>query len=429
MVASGAKSWDDPSFFPIGQDYSFNNGTSVSTFKDLGLNFSHRVTGPVDLSVMHSNGIWVWEAGDTTTNLGNETCAYHVEEPSTWADITSAVAAFDAYPNGGIAGRFFQVSNTWNALFYGTLSGAPGTGDYNYVMGSTISTTTAGNVHMDIAGDDLYWFAGSGVSGIQQQGYATENLATAYGPNATADQMARGTNYGDMVDIMRTWQVSPYVSSPIIAPYIETEDGLVGTGSREIKPAELNWAVWSTIIHGARGILYFSATSNFGTGATFGFSNSVLSGETISMYTQGKNTNTLIADLASIINSPFALGYATVSPSAYNFPVAINNATTSGWSVNGIDIMVKYYTGSSFTNAAGTFNPGFYIFATYRGSQAASNVSATFTLTGGYTGTIHAINADGGSSSYGTGYTLTASGGTFTDTFTKGSSVRIYQVG
>lgn len=430
MTGAGALGWDDPAFFPIGQDYSFNNGTSYTTFKDLGLNFTHRVTAPVDLSVPHSNGIWVWEAGDTTTSLGNETCAYHVEEPSAWTDITTAVATFDAYPNGGIAGRFFQISHTWTALFFGTLSGAPGDGTYRYVMGSPISTTTAGNVHMDIAGDDLYWFAGSAASGPQQQGYAVENLATAFGPNATADQMARGTNYGDMIDIMRTWQTSPYSSSPIIAPYIETEDGLLtDTGVREIKPGELNWAAWATIIHGARGLLYFSATSNFGTGATFGFSQSVLPGESISVYTQGKNTNTLVTNLARILNSPFALGYVTVSPAAYNFPVAVNNDTTSGWSVTGIDVMAKYYSGGSFTNAAGTFDAGFYIFATYRGSQTATSISATFTLAGGYSGTVHAINADGGAASYGTGYTLTATGGTFTDTFAKGSSVRIYRIG
>lgn len=426
-------SWDDPRFFPIGQDYCFYPSHDPAVFFDLGLNFTHRVTADTDLSVLRAAGVWVLAASDTSTGMGAETFGFHIEEPDTWngagdpLSIAAQTAAVTAFP-GGLPGRLLHCSFTWNQLFFGTISGAPGDSSMHFVMGSAIPGITPAR-NLNVASDDLYWFAGSAASGAQQQGYAVENLAQAFGPNATVGQMARGTNYGDMVDIMRTWQVSPSSSSPVIAPYIETEDGLVGAGSREILPAELNWAAWATIIHGARGILYFSTTSNFGSGNTFGFSQTPLSGQSISMYTQGKNTNTLVTRLARIINSPFALNYVTVSPAAYNFPVAVNNATTSGWSVNGIDVMAKYYTGGAFSGPAGSFTNGFYIFATVRNTQATANVPATFTLADGYTGTIHAINADGGSGSYGTRYSLNAANGVFSDTFTAGSSVRIYQVG
>lgn len=421
--------WDSPAFFPIGQDYCFYPDNSAATFFDLGLNFTHRTTSNASLPGLRADGIWVLNAGDTDTGQGYETFGYHVEEPDTWSDIQSDIGIFDGFPDGGLAGRLLQCSFTWNQLFYGTISGAPGNSSMPYVMGSPTSTTTAGEVHLNIPGDDLYWFAASNTENGQYEG---GNVMQNNGV-ATAAQMARGTNYGDTVDMMRQWMsgaggITGYPAP--CCPYIETEDGLVG-GGQEILPAELNWAVWATIIHGARWILYFSTTSNYGSESTFGFSQTPLAGQSISMFTQGQNTNGLVANLAPVIHAPFALGYATVSPTAYVFPVPLACPALSifdGWTTTGIDIMAKYYTGGSYTNGAGTFSNGFYIFATYRGDESATNISATFTTASGYSGIVYAINADGGSSSYATSYTLSAAAGVFTDTFAKGSSVRIYHI-
>lgn len=426
---AGKLSWDDPAFFPIGNDFCFYPSHSTATFFDLGLNFTHRVTSDADLSVLRSAGVWVLAAADTFTGLGEETVGWHVEEPTSWNDagdslsVTTQASAFSAR----LAGRFLHVSCTWNQLYFENLNDSPGTRSMPSVFGSAIGSTGR---HLNIPADDLYYFAGSATANGQYQG---GHVQMDNGGTATVAQMARGTNYGDMVDIMRhDWlAVSPASAAPIIAPYIETEDGLLtDSGTREILPAELNWAAWATIIHGARGLLYFGTTSNFGTGGTFGFSPAPLPGQSISVYAQGKNTNTLVTNLAQIINSPFALGYVTVSPAAYNFPVPlVMDGARHGWATTGIDVMAKYYTGGAFTNAAGTFGNGFYVFACYRGAETDTNIPATFTVAGGYSGPVHAVNADGGGAAYGTAYTLTATGGQFTDTFTSGSSVRIYRIG
>ena len=83
----------------------------------------------------------------------------------------------------------------------------------------------------------------------------------------TPDQSERGSNYGDMIDILRGYQAG---SNP--APiYAIIEDGQPFTGSTNgstyITPAELNWATWSSLIHGARGVIYFDHSfSGPGTG-------------------------------------------------------------------------------------------------------------------------------------------------------------------
>jgi hypothetical protein len=403
--------WDSASFFPILDDYAFYPGNSTSTFKSLGLTSSVRVTGGTNMSTLRSAGVTAIPANDSATNFGSESVGGHIEEPGSWSNITSQASSLNSL--FGLSGRFLQGSFTWNQLYYQNVSGSACGGSGTMTMQEIFSCTSGmpNGQHLNIATDDLYWFAGSGCSGIQYMGGNVERN----GGTATADQMARGSNYGDMVDIMRGWLAAPAQDAPI-APYIETEDGLLtcpspDTGSiREITPSELSWAVWSTIVHGARMLIYFGTTSNFGSGSTFGFSQNVLPGQSISMYTQGSDTNKLVEDLAPIINSPFALNYASVTPAGYTFPTE-----DLGWkSTPGIDVMTKYYTGGSFTNSSGTFGNGFYIIATPRASESASNIAATFTIPGSYSGPVNVIDASTGAPATST---LTVSSHKITDTF------------
>lgn len=395
--------WDSPSFFPILDDYAFYAGNSVTTFRDLNLTTDLRATSDVNMATLNANGVTAILDG-LNTNFGPETVGWHIEEPDGWSGDAQAVTNQASTFSGNLAGRVLQGSFTWNQFVY------PFTTPCGNTM-QDVMTCTSGmpeGRHLDIPTADIWWFACSTQSFCQT--YVGPNVLGTSG-NSTPDQLARGSSYGDMVDAMRGWVTAH--PAPV-APYIETEDALAGTGSREITPPEFNWAAWSTIVHGARMLLYFGTTSNFGSGSTFGFSQSVLPGQSVSMYAQAKATNGLVKNLAPIINSQFALHYASVTPAAYVFPVKAQALGT------GIDIMAKDYTGSTFTNSSGTFTPGYYIFASSRGSESQSNTQATFTVAGGFTGTVTVV---------GENRTVQAVNGVFSDTFATGSAVHIYKVG
>ena len=61
--------------------------------------------------------------------------------------------------------------------------------------------------------------------------------------------------------------------------------------------------------------------------------------------------------------------------------------------------------------------PCFYIFADTRDAESASNINATFTTVGNYSGAIPVV---------GESRTVTATNGAFSDTFAQGSTVHIY---
>jgi hypothetical protein len=389
-------SWDDPSFFPIACDYAFYPGNSPARFRDLGLNLCMRVTGHTAGAFFTKNQIWNLDGPVNQSMVG-----FHVEEPGSEADINSVFTA--AGP--ALAGRFVQISFTWNQFVYGTI----GRDGISTVM-SMMRSTSVGNRHLDIPTADIYWMS----SGNTQ--------AAAYGPtyggrkvygmasNLTPDQMARGSNYGDMVDAMRAW-LTTYPAP--CAPYIENSNSLLtDTGVREILPKEWNWAVWSTLVHGARWLLYFGATGKYQ--AQFGFNPKILSEQSISLYDQAKATHTLVSNLAHILNSPFGINYVSVNPNGYTFPNWPGFALT-----NGLEVMSKLYKGGTYTNSTGTFTSGFYIFACVRGSPAQTNINANFTIADTSATQANVI---------GEGRSIPISNGAFTDTFATAYTNHIYQI-
>lgn len=395
-----AKSWDDLTFFPIAQDYYYCSQPASEWLKE-GLNVASRLNSDCSPStfgsLMRSNHLWViagsdkYTTGTGTSGFGPETVGWHMDEPVTWnaatstplaqpnPSITGAVNAFAGLTSGGIAGRFLQpvfTPNEYpnapvsaNKIATGTdaIPSSCGPVTNNVVAMRSVMTCASGlpaGGHMDLATADTYWFAGS----AGPASYYPDYCAFLYGGSAcTRNQIGRASNYGDEIDVMRSWTPAPHVPS---AAVIETGNGLVSGVGRNITPAEFNWAAWDEIVHGARLLLYFTESTNI---ADAGFPTTSVGGTT--MAAQGTATDDLVESLAPIINSPFALNFASDNAGGYVFP------TEHLVLDDGLDIMTKYYTGPPLASPAGAFGPGFYIFAAVRGSESqAMPRTVTFTL-------------------------------------------------
>ncbi len=174
--------------------------------------------------------------------------------------------------------------------------------------------------------------------------------------------------------------------------------------STYITPPELNWAVWSSLIHGARGVIYFNHTfagpalSNDNLASPY--FQTVQPGQSVSMYTQVRNTDALIKKMAPVLNSPTALNYVTSSTPGYQ-----NGQTLSNFS--GIEVTAKDENGQ------------FYIFADTRDSETQTNIPATFTLADKNATSVTVVNEN---------RTIAVKNGVFSDTFTTGATVHIYEV-
>jgi hypothetical protein len=382
--------WDD-SFFPIGPWLAgIDDQSDVNRWKDLGLNTAFTLTADSSLSLLRSNNIYAILQRDELNrfgSLGPETVGIlSADEPSTYSEGVST--PLSTTPNSVQDGRFWWMNNTHNILQGGNLGGVP----TSQVLSNLITTPNGTNRHIDAHSTDLYWFAGAEAPFWRSVGGDLYGL----GRDATSDEMSRGSNYGFMVDWARSYQTT--YSIPIFqfvetgGPY--TEDT---SASNYITPPELNWAVWSSVIHGARGIVYFNHTFA-GPGDSFDnladpYYQTVQSGQTISIYDQVKATDALVEHLAPVLNSPTALGYVTVSPTPTTF--------------NGIETMAKDYNGQ------------FYIFADTRDSETQHNIPATFTVKDLNATSVTVVNEN---------RTLPVTNGVFTDTFANAWTVHIYQV-
>jgi hypothetical protein len=177
--------------------------------------------------------------------------------------------------------------------------------------------------------------------------------------------------------------------------HIQTGSAITGTGFSGGPGIILNQQSGATV--GGAGTYAISAGSGSGTWTTT---------QRTTIQAQVIATDAVILQYAPIINSPFAINYATASPLGYLFP-AFTQSFAFG-TASGIDLMTKFYNGH------------FYIFAGTRNPESDINISATFTIADTNATSITVVN-DGNRS-------ISASGGTFTDTFPNAWSHFIYRV-
>jgi hypothetical protein len=188
----------------------------------------------------------------------------------------------------------------------------------------------------------------------------------------------RPANYGLTVDKVRAL-VQPAASRPVWA-FVEVGHPFSEDDWPSAKPAEVSAAVWSSIIHGARGIIYF----NHSFGGPCPTQHALREPCYRDMRAEVQRTNTRIRALAPVLNAPFADGVARAN--------------------QGVDLTTKWSGGHFYVLANST-------------DVASQDVTFTLSCVGDSTVTVLFENR-----------TIPAPGGVFVDTFADGSAVHLYRV-
>jgi hypothetical protein len=344
----------DPSYFPIGAWFRNGETASIPKYQDFGMNLFVGVENPegVDEAAIRASGMRTLVQIDERTrfnNLGSEVAGWLLDDE---VDMQCGPPGCDGY-------SVMQADN----------AAAPSDGKAryaNYGKGVMFWESDAQaepfiNDFQQYQSNDLYWMTDPNEKGTPGYGM----------PSA----------YGKTVDRMRFLDGMDGVRKPIWN-FVETgwpwtEDPSTQPHGR-ILPAELRAAVWHSIIAGARGILYFDHQFN-GT-----CTNSVILGQCYSdTRAVAKAVNAQVTALGSVLNSPFADGYASAS--------------------SGVRVMSK-------RTSAGDF----YVFA---GSTQTASQQATIAVKSGTTADVVGENR-----------TVPITNGVISDAFADRNAIHIYKI-
>ncbi|MDQ0925751.1 hypothetical protein QF038_004259 [Pseudarthrobacter sp. W1I19] len=166
------------------------------------------------------------------------------------------------------------------------------------------------NGYQDVVSADNYWFTDPYICSHVEGG-----AVFAEGRDLSDAECRTGAHYGWTVDRVRSL-VQPAGSKPVWA-FVEVGHPFSESDSLTISPAQLRSAVWSSLIHGARGIVYFN--HNFGGQCQ---SQHVLRDECgTAIRPTVTAVNNLITKLAPVLNSDSITGLVTASSKDIEYSV------------------------------------------------------------------------------------------------------------
>lgn len=228
------------------------------------------------------------------------------------------------------------------------------------------------NDYQDVVSADAYWFTDPYICGPGEGGGLL-----AGGLPLTEDRCRQASNYGATVDRVRSL-VEPAGSKPVWS-FVELGHPFTEAEAPTITPRQVVGAVWSSILHGARGIVYFN--HSFGGSCQ---TQHVLRDCGPEMQQTLQQVNGTVTALAPVLNAPFVDGLVTPDPR--------------------LDVMAKYYQDELYVLAMPLSGPL---------SDAGVNVGCTTS------DTVEVV---------GENRTVPMSGGRFVDSFYDGSTMHVYKV-
>jgi hypothetical protein len=206
--------------------------------------------------------------------------------------------------------------------------------------------------------------------------------------------------------------------------WVENGAAYSESDSAAITPAQLKWAIWSTLVHGARSIHYFNHTFRTGEFSSNNFDNDTYGGPGVTgtgIYAAAKEVNLRALQIAPAVNGPFD-GYfvygdgITGAISTAGFLTAVTSTNPRG-PFTGVDASCKWNPQESTH----------YILATTREAESATNVPITCRMVD--QGQTTATPVFGGSA-----LTITRGGSIpdgfceFTDTFATAATYKCWRI-
>jgi hypothetical protein len=366
----------DPSYFPVGVWLeSLIEPADALKDRQVGLNLYVDLTSNSDITHATTQGMRALVSG-TVPGAGRVLS----DEPDMWAGPGDAVWTGKWPGTGPICSpenqscgytvqRELRKTVPAGALVY-----------TNYGKGVTFWETNEQaavfvNECQDVVSADNYWFTDPNICGPSEGG-----AVFAAGAQLAPEKCRLAANYGWTVDRMRAL-VKPVASKPVWA-FVEVGHPFTEANAPTISGPQIRAAVWSSLIHGARGIVYFN--HNFGGDCQ---SQHVLRdpcGDAVRPLVT--EVNGQITRLAPVLNAPF-----------------LDNALSHG---PGTDAAVKVHGGSLYVLA---------------GSAQAGQQDALFQLNclAGTDAAVTVLDEN---------RTVAMTKGAFSDHFADGNAVHLYRI-
>ncbi|MGX5653814.1 hypothetical protein ACWKWC_03490 [Geodermatophilus nigrescens] len=230
------------------------------------------------------------------------------------------------------------------------------------------------NHFQDIVSVDTYWFTDENICGPTEGGGLF-----AGGEQLMPEDCHLAANYGATVDHARSL-VEPPGSRPVWA-FVELGHPFTESEWPTISPAQVRAAVWSSLIHGARGVVYFN--HSFG-------------GECVSQHVLRDACYAQTRRAVTVLNAQI-----TALAPVLNGPVVENMTDVTGPA----DVSTRYAGGSIHVLA---------------GANHAAGGTVAFSLQCFGDGTVTVVDE---------ARTLSMTDGRFEDDFADGNAVHVYNVG
>ncbi len=249
----------DPGFFPIGVWFeSVLSGAEVARDKAAGLNTYVELTSNSDIGVVRRGGMKAL-VSERFAGLGEESVGWLLtDEPDMWAGPGSGRWTGKSPGKGKVCATEepcgYDVLRQLTKLFPekdGRLRYA------NYGKGvmfweSDDEAAEFVNAWTDVVSADIYWYTDPGVCTSHSEGRAL---------GVPADKCRRAANYGRTMDRIRHLDGLDGKRQPVWA-FVEVGHPFAEKDSPTITGGQIAGAVMNSLIHEARGILYFN--HNFG---------------------------------------------------------------------------------------------------------------------------------------------------------------------